>query len=73
MTVFHQGGILKDAVAGFFICPDCLILALGCSLWDMDLAMRVSGKFAKGLVVSGAAVCTRLLSNSGTLCLNIWA
>ena len=33
--------------------------------------MHILGEFARGLVVSGAAVCIRLLWPSGTLCHNI--
>ena len=42
-----------------------------CMCWDM--AMHVLGEFGRGLVVSGAAVCTRLLLPSGTLCYDVLA
>ena len=38
----------------------------------MDLVMHISGKFAKGLVVPGIAVCIELLGPSGTLCYDFW-
>ena len=40
--------------------PNCLIDTVGCFSWGIDLYINVSGEFAKGLVVSGAAACITL-------------
>ena len=50
--------------------PGCLLLAVRFSL---NLDMYILGEFAIGLVVSGTAVCIRLLWPSGTLFPNIIA
>ena len=36
-------------------------LSVGCSPWDVELAMHVLGEFAEGLVVFGTAECITLL------------
>ena len=52
--------MFKDAAVGFFsyrwFATHCK-----CSLYDIDLAMHVSGESVRGLVISGVAVCIRLL------------
>ena len=52
--------------------PDCLLLSMGYSSKCIDLAMYISGGFAKGLV-SGAVVCIRLLLPSTALCLDVFS
>ena len=32
MQIKMDAKMLKDSVAGFFLYPDCLLLAVGCSL-----------------------------------------
>ena len=44
---------------------------MGCSSKCMDLAMRISGGFARGLVLSGAAARARLPQPYGTPCCEI--
>ena len=46
---------------------------MGWSSWGMDLVSLVLGKFAKGLMVFGAAEYIRLLESPGTHFLNILA
>ena len=46
---------------GLFLHPAYLLLAVGCSSKDIDMAMCISDGFSRGLMVSGAAACTRLL------------
>ena len=67
--------LLRGNVEGCYsrLCfhPDCLLPAVGCSSWDMDLAVYVLGKFIKGLVLFSAAEHIKL--PFGTLCHNILA
>ena len=54
-------GNVEGCRGGLCLHPDCFLLAVRCSSKCMDLAMHILGGFAKGLVVSGAAACIRLL------------
>ena len=56
-----------------FLYPECLLYALACFVWGMDLVMYVLGKYAMGLMVTGAAACIRLLWPPETLQLKILA
>ena len=56
-----SGGSVEGHHRGLFWCTDCLLHAIECSLWGMDLATYVSGKYTRGLMVTGATVCIRLL------------
>ena len=47
-------GSIEGCHGKLYLHPDCLILAMGCSSWGMDLAMHVSGKFVRGLVLLGS-------------------
>ena len=53
-------GLVEGNHGGLGLHPGCLLLAVGCFSKCSDLAMYVSGVFAKGLV-SGATVCIKLL------------
>ena len=55
------GGDVEGHCSRLCLHPHCLLLSLRCSSWGMDLAMHISGEFAKGLVVSSAIACIRLL------------
>ena len=63
---------MKDAIVGLFI-TTLFATCCGMLFVGMDLAMHVSGKFAKGLIVSGTIERIRLPCPLGTLCLNILA
>ena len=53
--------MLLDTTMGFVLCPDYLLLAVGWSLYGMDLAIHVSGKFIKELVGISTAEHIKLL------------
>ena len=58
----HVGEIHIEGCCGeLFLNPYCLILAVVCPLWGINLAIHVSDEFARVLVVLNAAVHIRLL------------
>ena len=54
-------GNVEGCCGRLYLHPDCLLHAVGCSSKCMDLAMHILGGLAKGLVVSSAIACIRLL------------
>ena len=49
-------GNVEGCSNGLCLYLDCLLHAMGCSSGGIDLAMHLSGKFARGLMVFGAKV-----------------
>ena len=52
---------VEGCYGGICLYADYLKPALGCSSWGMDLAMYVSGKFVKGLVIFASEQSIRLI------------
>ena len=62
---FSLRGNVEGCYGRLCLCPDCLLPAVGCFSYGINLAMHVLGKFVKVLVVLGTIEHIRL--RSGTL------
>ena len=53
--------LVEECYGRFCLHPDCLLLAVGCCSWGINLAMHVPDEFAKEIVVFSTIMCIRLL------------
>ena len=52
---------IETFYSGFCLQPNCFLNTVGCSSWDIELAMNVLGEFTRGLVLSEATACITLI------------